>query len=69
MEVNINVKKPRSAIELLGTTDVLPAPRAVCRSGVWMRSGVGLSLSGGVCKGVEHALPDLVGWGVDARGG
>jgi hypothetical protein len=34
-----------------------------------MRSEVGLSLSGGVCEGVEHALPDLVGWGVDARGG
>ena len=27
-----------------------------------------LSPPGGVCEGVEHALPDFVGWGVDARG-
>jgi hypothetical protein len=27
-----------------------------------------LFLAVAFCKGVEHALPDLVGWGVDARG-
>ncbi len=27
-----------------------------------------LSPLGGVCEGVEHALPDFVGWSVDARG-